>query len=200
MKNFKNLLLTISVLLLGATASFAQDNIVGITYSMAVPTTGVNNYINEASFSGVNVEYRKFLNDNLSVGANIGWNYFQQSNGTQTYYGDNGAITGEEFRDSDILQTMVTSHYYFGEEGGIRPYIGVGVGAAGNYFDNQVGGIAVVDHYWSFAVTPEVGVLAPLGGSGTYLLTNVKYNYMTAAKGYGDYGFWSFNIGLAFDF
>lgn len=199
MKNIKSILAFALILMLGSVTVNAQD-LIGISYSMTVPTTGVNDYISKASFQGGTVEYRHFLNDNLSVGGYIGFHHFEQATGYQSYSNESGAISGEEFRDVNMVNTMATAHYYLGQLGGIRPYAGVGIGAAGNYIDHQLGGITVTDQYWGFAVAPEVGVIVPMGTSGVSLLSNVKYNYTAGAKGYNAVGYWDFNIGLAFEF
>lgn len=199
MKNIKKIVVLLTVIVVSSLTVNAQD-LIGISYSMTVPTTGINNYISKTSFQGGNVEYRHFLNDNLSVGGYFGLHYFEEALGEQTYSNEAGAISGQEFRDVNVLNTMATAHYYLGQLGGIRPYAGVGIGAAGNYINDQIGGISISDQYWGFAIAPEVGVIVPMGNSGLSFLSNVKYNYTAAAKGYDAYGYWDFNIGIAFDF
>lgn len=190
--------MVVALMIISLTSSQAQDDkFIGVSYSMASPSNGMSNYMSNASFTGGNIEYRQFLNNNLSVGFNFGMNTFNQGNGYKTYHGEQGAISGEEFRDFASLSTYATVHYYFGEKGGIRPYVGMGIGASGQYFDNQIGGVLVTDQYWSFSIAPEVGVLAPLGDSGISLLSNVKYQYAAPNSGYQGMGMWSFNIGIA---
>ncbi|AZQ64335.1 hypothetical protein EI427_19590 [Flammeovirga pectinis] len=197
MKNIKKLFLAALLIVSGLSTASAQD-LIGISYNMALPSN--SSTITDASFRGGNLEYRHFLNDNLSIGASIGFNYFNQNFGNKTFSSENSAISGETYENSTSLSTLATAHYYLGNLGGIRPYAGVGIGAAGTYFTSQVGGVAVSDQYWGFAVAPEVGVIVPLGDAGVSLLGNVKYNYQTAAQGYDSVAYWGFNIGLAFDF
>ncbi|MBB3701041.1 hypothetical protein KMW28_20045 [Flammeovirga yaeyamensis] len=200
MNTIKKYYLMLLMLFIGITTYAQEDNLIGVTYSMGTPSTGMSDFVSGTSFQGGNIEYRKFLNDNWSVGMSFGLNTFNQSNGYQTYYGKQGAISGQEYRDFDMMTTYATAHYYFGERGGIRPYVGLGIGASGQYFSSQVGSVLVTDQYWAFSMAPEVGILAPLGDSGISFLSNVKYNYSVGGSGYDSMGMWQFNIGIAFGF
>ncbi|NLR92552.1 OmpW family outer membrane protein [Flammeovirga agarivorans] len=192
--------LVASIVLLSTSATFAQDKIISLSYSMAVPSGNTNAFINDASFRGGTFEYRQFINPQMSLGFSVGYQRFYQSKGYTTVPlpdGD-GHLSGQEYSYIDQFPLMATYHYYFGLEGGVRPYAGIGVGAAHYEYTSQIGSIASVGKQWHFNVAPEVGVLVPIGNT-TYFHTNIKYNYAAAAGGFDAQSYWGFNIGLAFD-
>ncbi|AZQ61944.1 hypothetical protein EI427_06735 [Flammeovirga pectinis] len=195
-------ILSIVITLVGLTAgtSFAQTNIIGLSYSMAAPMGSTSDFIGENSFRGGTFDYRHFVNPNMSIGFSVGYQRFYQSKGytTAPTPGSDGHISGENYSYIDEFPLMATFHYYFGQEGGIRPYVGGGIGAAHFEYTDQIGSIGYVSKQWHFNIAPEVGVLVPLG-INTYLMSSIKYNYAAPAGGIDAQQYCSFNIGIAFD-
>lgn len=175
----------------------AQTNMVSVTYNMAVPNAGVNDYITDASFKGLELNYRHFINENTSFGFAIGGQRFDQGKGFNTYYGEKGAFSGDEYRYAHNYTMMATSHYYFLPNAKVQPYAGIGIGTTYSRYDNMVGGAIINDSFWSFTMAPEVGILVPVFDD-IQLMSNVKYNYSTANNDYSGYSYWGFNIGFAF--
>lgn len=198
MKKIYSLLITLVVI--SSASTFAQENIISLTYSMSVPTGNTAGFTGDASFRGGAFDYRHFINTNMSVGFSVGYHRFYENKGytTQPLPSGGGDISGNSYSFVNEFPIMATYHYYFGEQGGIRPYIGGGIGAAHYEYQDQIGSIAFVDKQWHFNVAPEVGVLIPMGTS-SYFTSNVKYNYAAEADGIPAQQYWSLNIGFAFD-
>lgn len=198
MKKIFSILITLVIISSGST--FAQENIISLTYNMAVPTGSTAGFTSDASFRGAAFDYRHFINPKMSVGFSVGYHRFYENKGytTQPLPSGDGHISGNNYSFINEFPIMATYHYYFGEQGGIRPYIGGGIGAAHYEYTDQIGSIAYVNKQWHFNIAPEAGVLIPMG-STSYFTSNVKYNYAAAAGGISSQQYWSFNIGFAFD-
>lgn len=198
--NMKKIITLVVALMAFSATTFAQEKILSLQYSMATPSGNTASFTDASSFRGGTLEYRHFINPSMSVGFSLGYQKFYKYQGYNTVElpGGDGHISGQEYNYIDQFPIMATYHYYFGEQGGIRPYIGGGIGAAHYEYTNQMGSMAYVGKQWHMQIAPEVGVLFPIGHS-VYLHTNVKYNYAFEAGNYSAQQYWGFNVGLAFD-
>ncbi|WP_044200580.1 OmpW family outer membrane protein [Flammeovirga sp. OC4] len=196
MKKIFSILVTLVVISSGSV--LAQENIFSLTYSMSAPAGNTAGFTGDASFRGGNFDYRHFINPNMSVGFSVGYHRFYENKGFTTQPLGDGHISGNNYSYINEIPLMLTYHYYFGLEGGVRPYVGGGIGAAHYEYTDQIGSLAWVDKQWHFNIAPEVGVLVPIGHS-TYFTSNVKYNYAAEANGLPSQQYWSLNIGFAFD-
>ncbi|NME71166.1 OmpW family outer membrane protein [Flammeovirga aprica] len=196
MKKILSILITLVVISGGS--ALAQENIISLTYSMAAPAGNTADFTGDASFRGGTFDYRHFINPNMSVGFSAGFQRFYEHKGFTTQPIGDGHISGQNYTYINEIPLMATYHYYFGLEGGVRPYVGGGIGAAHFEYSDQIGSVAWVDKQWHFKVAPEVGVLVPIGRT-TYFHSNVKYNYAFEANSIPSQSYWSLNIGFAFD-
>jgi outer membrane protein W len=210
MKAIKGIIASLAFLLVFSGEAQAQDWWWGITYNMSatssLPTNSDSdvNFIEDYSFRGLGIEarYVPSRDANYSFGFNVGWNVLNEKNdfGTErnTISLPDADITGTQLRYFNTVPLLANASYYFGDRGGIRPYVGVN---AGTYYIERrvdIGVSAVVGDNWHFGWAPEVGLVVPLGRPEVALLTTIRYNWAFSAGGTGDQKFWGFNIGIAY--
>ena len=210
MKAIKGIIASLALLLVFTGEAQAQDWWWGITYNMSAtsslpPNSDSDiNFIEDYSFRGLGIEarYVPSRDANYSFGFNVGWNVLNEKNdfGTErnTISLPNADVSGTQLRYVNTVPLMGNASYYFGDRGGIRPYVGVN---AGTYYIERrvdIGVSAIVDDAWHFGWAPEVGLVVPLGRPEVALLTTIRYNWAFSAGGSGDQKFWGFNIGIAY--
>jgi outer membrane protein W len=210
MKAIKGTIASLALLLVFTGEAQAQDWWWGITYNMSAtsslpPNSDSDiNFIEDYSFRGLGIEarYVPSRDANYSFGFNVGWNVLNEKNefGTErnTISLPNADVSGTQLRYFNTVPLMGNASYYFGDRGGIRPYVGVN---AGTYYIERrvdIGVSAIVDDAWHFGWAPEVGLAVPLGRPEVALLTTIRYNWAFSAGGSGDQKFWGFNIGIAY--
>jgi hypothetical protein len=87
----KKLFILIGIFFISATATQAQllHNLYGFSWEVSFPVG--KTFISNPSFLGGKFEYRHFIKRNISLGATIGWNNYQQYVSRETY--ENAAQT-----------------------------------------------------------------------------------------------------------
>jgi hypothetical protein len=177
-------------------ATFAQDGYTfqGLSYSMAVPLAGTQDYIDAGSFRGLNYEGYRELKPKFAVGWLFGWNVFKSELRNETYTKDNVTIHGNQFRYQNEFPMLVRGLYLLGAPMGIRPYVGAGLGAMCNLRRTDIGLYSIEKTSWHFTMAPEIGVLIPVRESK--ISASVRYNYGVKARDLGEQSFVSFNLGF----
>ncbi len=169
--------------------------------SMGIGST--NEYIAKTSFRGISITGESFLTDNISVGGEWSWEVFDEIKRDLPpreldVDGAKGNISGVEYRFLNTIPIFVNSHYYLGENGALRPYIGMGIGTV--YVDQRtdIGFVTIPSKTWRLGVQPEVGVFIPFGLTGTGVSLKAKYRYATKASDVEALNMFSFGIGFGF--
>ena len=182
-----------AALVLGVTGEArAQEWFWGGSYSMSMPLSNTKDFNEGFSFRGVTIEGRKLINDNVSAGLSFGWHVMNDVQaGTLEF--DNTALSGTFYTYTNSFPLFVNAHYYAGQPGGIRPFLGANVGTSIYEQRAEVGQVAFTDDKWRFAVAPEAGVVIPLGWYVRGFLS-ARYHYMTGSP---TQQYLSFNVGIA---
>ena len=179
--------------------SHSQDWYTGVTYEMSFPTGDVQNFANGTSFRGIGLGYRKVLDKNTTGGLFFGWNVFHERT-SETLQLERGALTGTQDRTVNSFPMMLNAHYYMGNRGDIRPYVGINAGGFIVLQRLAVGIYALQKDSFEWGVAPEVGAVIPVSRE-LLLLLNGKYNYAFTGKGLaGDdfnLAYWGLNVGFA---
>lgn len=149
------------------------------TYQVSFPTGDTKDFISDPSWRGFGLDFRYTVKKNISVGFVTGWNIFyeQVNETTQLNTDPPGAITALTNRYINFVPVMLNAHYYMGERGEYRPYIGL---AAGGYYVNQelqVGIATFQNDSWEWGVAPELGVIVPVQ-RGLGIVVAGKYNFI----------------------
>ncbi len=188
------------ILLLAATciAQNAQaqewDWATSVHYSFGLPTGDLKDFTDNTSARGIIFEARNFRSDQFSIGFSLGWQVFKDRlEGTFSEEGRD--VTGTQVRYVNTLPIMVTGHYYLGDPGGVRPYLGAGVGTVHSLQRVDVGLFSIQNNNWHFGFYPEVGVYIPVSFDMGINLA-AKYNYALGTSESIDYSYLALSVGF----
>jgi outer membrane protein W len=158
----------------------SAQGLVNFNYQVTYPSGETNDYIDKISFRGVGMEWRKYIQDDISAGISLNWNVFHKVE-TKIEQLEDGAVTGTQNRTINSFPFMVTAHYYLGGRRDIRPYGGLGLGAFLIEKKLDIGIYSLSESNWHFGVSPELGVQFPVGYDTTIMVA-LKYNYAFETK------------------
>ena len=133
------------------------------------------------SFEGINVNWAYFVTENIAVGLDLSYNNFHEKVGQKIYRPDaNTAVNAAQYRYTQVFPIKVQGKYFFNPSGSVMPYAGLGIGAlsAGQHIVIQ--DIDVWDNNWGFLLSPEIGMLIPVGPAGNWgVNVTAGYNWST---------------------
>ncbi len=190
----------IIALVLVASTTINAQSLWNLTYDMSVPLGATKDFADKASFRGFGIDGRQFIDKNITIGGAWNWNVFYERREQQYYdVAENVTMHGDQFRTGNYMPFMFNSHYYFGEDGGFRPYIGTGVGTIWKEEIMQVGSVTIQnDNAWQFGLSPEIGLYLPIGNSG-FMFWNVKYTYGIATGQLDATSYLNFGVGFGWE-
>ncbi|HET6350006.1 MAG TPA: hypothetical protein VFH88_13075 [Candidatus Krumholzibacteria bacterium] len=155
--------------------SHAQEWFGLATWNISFPVEDTKKFVNDTSFRGFGLEFRKEFRPSTTFGIMGSWEVFHQRT-SSTINLESGAITGSQDRYINSFPIMAGLHRYFGAEGGTRPYIGINGGGFILIQTLRVGLAQIEDDTWEWGIMPEAGFIMPLDrGSG--FIANVRYNW-----------------------
>ncbi len=189
-------LLAIPFALLLSSGAQAQQWYWGMSYGMTTPVSDTKAFTNSTSWRNFGIDIMAVVKPNTTVGVSVAWSVFNDV--TATVSSISGIeVGGTQFRYINSVPILVNVRRFLGTRGRPRPFIGVGVGPHLVKQRVEVGLWALSENTWHFGVSPEVGLLVPLG-SGVQGFVNAKYNYAASA---GDpsrrHSYFGLNIGFA---
>lgn len=165
-----------------------------IHYSTAMTLGSSSDFVRQFSFAGFRARMAYFLLDALDVGASLGFNWLNDKQRT-TEATDTVALTATQIRSLSSLSMLVVSDYHIRlSRGGIRAYLGGGLGAFRTKRTRDLGFLTSEVHGWHFGVAPELGVLFPLGDNTITVGTEV--DYVVKSSDSPEELLMTFNIGL----
>lgn len=192
----KKIIFIISAIVLSS-AVYSQ-NYWNLTYDISIPMGATKQLVDKTSFRGFGIDGRGFINQNVTLGGSWSWNVFYEKRDNEYYSIDTRTIHGNQYRYSNAMPFMFTSHYYFGEDAGIRPYFGTGAGTIWKEERVNIGTYSVTDNSWQFGVTPEVGVYLPVGTTA-FIFLNAKYTYGVKTSKLEPTSYLNIGIGLGWE-
>ncbi len=163
-------------------------------YSFGIPTADLKDFTDNTSARGIIFEARNFRNDQFSIGFSLGWQVFKDRL-EDTFSEEGRDVTGTQVRYVNTLPIMVTGHYYLGDPGGVRPYLGAGVGTVHSLQRVDVGLFSIQNNNWHFGFYPEVGVYIPVSFDMGINLA-AKYNYALGTSESIDYSYLALSVGF----
>ncbi len=170
-----------------------------MTYDMSLPLGETKDFVSKTSFRGFGIDGRQFVNDNLTVGGSWSWNVFYEKSEPKLESYNGVDIYGVKYSYSNVMPFLVTSHYYFGEDGGVRAFVGTGIGTnwKEDYFEKGAL-ISDYDNGWQFTLAPEVGIYVPVGFS-SLIFVNAKYTYGFETGNVNATSYLNFGVGFAWE-
>src|SRR4030095_13994850 len=92
--------------------SFIFDNFFAFAWDVSTPTG--EKYVDDFSFAGGSVTYRKMLKNKFSVGLDLTWNSYYEYKPFQTFHLNNNTdVTTDLYKYNYTLPMAVTLHNYF---------------------------------------------------------------------------------------
>ena len=159
-----------------------------------------NHFVSNFSGEGANAGYSYFIMDNLSVGAELGWNNYNEYAPRQTYTTKNGAVTTDMYKYIYTLPVTATITKYFKTSSFVYPYTKLGVGALYSQQNLYYNIFETTDSNWGFAVVPEIGANIKLNPSNSWAF-NVGAQYKVSTNKNSNYNIsnlqtYNFNVGI----
>lgn len=162
----------ITSILIAALSLSGQDVIWKMTYDIGIPFSATKEYANQVSWRGVALDVDRFLNDNAAVGLAFSWNVFLEKEPESYYQREQMLIHGTQVRYINNIPLLARFSWYQ-PTSKFETYFTAGVGTVWQQTRREIGLWAFEDNYWQFALSPEAGIIYPLGG--TYLTAKVRY-------------------------
>ncbi|HKW14822.1 MAG TPA: hypothetical protein VJS69_10090, partial [Candidatus Krumholzibacteria bacterium] len=147
MKTIRTIVLAALVVACTHTAVRAQDWFGMATWNVSIPDGDTKKFVNETSFAGFGLEFRKEFKPRTTVGILGSWEVFHERRDGTIDLGQ-GAITGTQDHYINSFPIMLGLHKYFGATGATQPYIGVNAGGFVLIQTLRVGLSEVEDDTW----------------------------------------------------
>jgi outer membrane protein len=190
--------IAISALCLAAVAVNAQSNTV-LAYSIGFPVGDMSDYIEQTSFRGISLDFRKMIQPTVGVGFSIGWNVFYEEKAYATYTLDNESISGKQYRYSNQVPMMISPAYFFRPDEDKTPFLGLGIGTMYTRRNTDMNLYTYEQEAWNFLLQPELGFQFSIDDA-TALSISAKYNYGFKAGNELDtpQSYFALTVGFAF--
>ena len=152
-----------------------QDYYFTLNYSMAAGLGEQSDFIGNYSWRGVSLEPIWMLTPEIGLGAYFSWNvFYDKLSGSFTE--DTETITGTQARYINAFPMLLEGRYHLGEPYDIRPYLGLGIGAFRMLQETNTGLFGVENKTWHFGISPNAGILIPIGYQDTAVHVGLRYN------------------------
>jgi hypothetical protein len=174
MKVFRTLILAGVVAACMHTTAHAQNWFGMATWNVSFPLEDTKKFINETSYGGFGLEFRKEFRPKTTVGIMGSWEVFHQRV-NDSFDLKTATITGSQDRYINSFPIMLGLHRYFGEVGSRQPYIGLNGGGFVEIKTLRVGLAEVETDTWEWGVMPEVGFILPLDRGSAFVI-NGRYS------------------------
>ncbi len=188
----KYYIILISILFLSA-SSYAQDEefaeikastwldewLMNINFGVGMPAGDLSDFLDgETSYRDMSIELKRVIGDHFAVGGRLGWAGFYQKFDRTTYEFPGGAVTSSVFNYMYIVPIQAVANYFPLADAPVQPYVGLGFGVFSNTRKTDLGLYGIDNNDWRMGITPEIGVVVPLGDAGWGLEAKYSYNYI----------------------
>lgn len=190
----KKTIIILAALFVISGSAFGQDRFAKLTWEIGLPTGDLNEFLvnEDVSFGGVSYDYRKLINDKISLGGNISWNFFNGSTREELVSGTT-TVSGLRQFYYNAIPLMFNSHYYF-DIGDSQLYLGTGVGGVWTLQRTDIGSYFTDNDNFQFGVMPEIGFNIPVSFTSNINIS-AKYNMAFASGDSMDYTYFAFGVG-----
>jgi hypothetical protein len=175
MKLIRSMALAGLVILCVPAASRAQDWFGMATWNISMPVEDTKNWVDETSFRGFGLDFRKEFRPKTTIGLGASWEVFHERTSESLVIGD-ATITGSQDRYINSFPIMLGLHRYFGAAGGTQPYIGINGGGFILIQTLRIGLAEIEEDSWEWGAMPEAGLIIPIQ-SGSAFVVNARYNW-----------------------
>ena len=189
------------VVTMGGGSARAQDWYGAATWQISVPTGDTKDFVDETSFRGFGLDFRKVVATSTTLGIATGWNVlYERRTGTTEI--NNVSATGTQDRTINSFPIMLGLHHYFGERRQLRPYIGLNAGTFVIIRTIEIGVYGAEEDAWEWGIAPEAGIVIPTQ-SGAGIIINARYNWSFTSQDLSgadeDLTYWGINVGFVWE-
>lgn len=179
------------------TLSVFSQRITAIQYSIGFGVGNLHEYIQPASFRGVNFDYRSLVQPNIGAGIDIGWNVFYEEIPDDLYSYGGVDYSGKQYRYSNKFPILAAFDYYRNSDKKITPFAGIGLGVMYSLQNTNMGMFSFERTAWHFALRPEIGFLLDTPAGMDISITS-KYYHGFKAGDLPSQGYFTVNVGIVF--
>jgi len=166
-----------------------------LSYQPAQPLGNTKEFAGNFGWRGIGFDFKKQVKPSVTVGLSFGWQVIdEQTDETVSAFGLD--ISGDQFRYVNSFPVLANVSYFFGKEGGTRPYVAANVGTYIMEHQLEIGLYALHETNWHFGFGPEAGIAIPVRPDLAAVLSS-RYNYALSAGNVDDQSYVSFGLGVA---
>ncbi len=191
-------ILLLFLIVISIQAVYGQKGYSTVAYSIGFSTGDFNEYVDQVSYRGVNMEFYWHVKPNLDAGVEVGWNVFYSKEDKKTYTEGTQSITGVQYRYTNAVPIIAGARWR--KTGGkTEPYVGAGLGTTSVNRSTDFGLYRIYNNTWQFCVRPEAGLIYK---TSTYsgLTAGVKYYANFENDDLSAQSYFTVNVGFAFAF
>lgn len=176
----------------------AQDWVGMATWQASFPTEDTQRFVDEASFRGVGLDFRKNLRGGTYASVMMAWNVFHHRS-DKTYEFDTGAISGSQDHYINSFPIMLGVHQYFGKPRNTRLHVGLNAGGFILIQTVRIGVAEFEEDTWEWGLAPEAGVAIPIH-VGAWMVVNTRYQWSPTSENLlgGDLALTYFQVNVGF--
>ena len=194
----KNLLMLFMALgIFSVTQAQTQTSNFRISWSVAIPTGDLSDYIGETSLRGGSLEYNWRPKPNLEVGIESGWNLLYERADDKVYTYETASVSGVQYRYTNTIPIIAGVKMLGKAKSGLIPYGGVGLGTVYINRNTDFGLYRITNNTWQFSVRPELGLRYDYQ-PGKGIILGAKYYLNSANDELGAQSYVAINLGLVF--
>lgn len=194
----KKQLLTFFILLCAGISASAQSSSFSFQYSMGFGVGDVGDFISSPSFRGATLEWRKYVQPNVTVGIETGWNVFYKALPSDTYTSGNTSLTGKQYRYQNQVPLLAAANYFLKTDEKLKPFVGLGLGTMYSRRNTDMSLYTIEQEAWHFALRPEVGLLYSMSDVTAAYLGVKYYTGFTAGDFDKSQSYLAINVGFVF--
>jgi hypothetical protein len=158
-----------------ASPARAQDWVGMMTWQMSLPIGETQEFVDEVSFRGMGLDFRKRLRGGTFASVEMAWNVFHQRS-DELFEFDSGAVSGSQDHYINAFPIMIGVHQYFGKPRSTRMHVGLNVGGYLFVQTLRIGVTEFEEDTWEWGVAPEAGVAIPIQ-TGLWFEINARYHW-----------------------
>jgi hypothetical protein len=193
----KKLSLIIILAALFSIQGFSQRNAT-VSYSIGFGVGDLGDYIEQASFRGVILDYTVDVTDNISLGGSVGIQTFYEEVSDKVYDYKNTSASGKQYRYSNNVPILAKGVYSLKETNGVVPYGALGIGTIYTRRDTEMGIFTYRQDAWNFALAPEIGFLYQVSSSNSVALSVRYFNgFQSGSELDESQNYFSINLGFS---
>ncbi|MEN8203906.1 MAG: hypothetical protein ABFS28_15005 [Bacteroidota bacterium] len=182
------------IILFFALSVSAQDVIWKMTYDVAFPFSSTKEFTDQVSWRGAALDVDRFVTDNMAVGLGMSWSTFVEKESDSDFNTHYLLIHGTQVRYINTVPLLARFSYYAPLDV-MDVYGTLGIGTTWQEIRREIGTFSFANSYWQFALSPEVGVLFPVGNS--FMTAKLRYVHSFKTSEAPDLSYLGIGLGFA---